>query len=139
MWHQPRSGVRDIRRNKHQLLHRIASIQTPLIYNNVAETPLKTYQLSQLQFSKSGFEVSTVASLHGKTRWRRLIVTDLNLHSLNLRPSQLNIIRSQSYKILGSYIVKNGVLGENSQNFLRKFVRFFLTLKCFYGEVIHRK
>jgi len=24
--------------------------------------------------------------------------------------------------------------GGNSQNFLRKFVRFFLTLKCFYGK-----
>jgi len=29
--------------------------------------------------------------------------------------------------------------GGNSQNFLRKFVIFFLTLRCFYGVVIHRK
>jgi len=29
--------------------------------------------------------------------------------------------------------------GGNSQNFLRKFVRFFLTLRCFYRVVIHRK
>ncbi len=31
------------------------------------------------------------------------------------------------------------ILGGNSQNFLQKFVRFFLTLKCFYRVVIHRK
>jgi hypothetical protein len=30
-------------------------------------------------------------------------------------------------------------LGWNSQNFLPKFLRFFLTLKCYYGLVIHRK
>jgi len=30
------------------------------------------------------------------------------------------------------------ILGGNSQNFLRKFVRFFLTLKCLYGVVIHK-
>jgi len=29
--------------------------------------------------------------------------------------------------------------GGNSQNFLRKFVRFFLTLKYFYRVIIHRK
>ena len=29
--------------------------------------------------------------------------------------------------------------GGNSQNFLRKFVIFFVTLSCFYGVVIHRK
>ncbi len=27
--------------------------------------------------------------------------------------------------------------GGNSQNFLSKFVRFFVTLRCFYGVVIH--
>ncbi len=31
------------------------------------------------------------------------------------------------------------VRGGNSQNFLHKFVRFFLTLKCFYRVDIHRK
>jgi len=31
-------------------------------------------------------------------------------------------------------------LGGDSQNFLGKFVRFFfVTLRCFYGVVIHRK
>jgi len=30
-------------------------------------------------------------------------------------------------------------LGGNSQNFLSKFVRFFVTLRCFYKVVIHRK
>ena len=29
--------------------------------------------------------------------------------------------------------------GGNSQNFLRKFLRFFVTLRCFYRDVIHRK
>jgi len=29
--------------------------------------------------------------------------------------------------------------GGNSQNFLEKFVRFFVTFRCFYGVVIHRK
>jgi hypothetical protein len=29
--------------------------------------------------------------------------------------------------------------GGNSQSFFGKFVRFFLTLRCFYGVVIHRK
>jgi len=28
-----RSGIQDLERNKHQLLHRIASVKTPLIYN----------------------------------------------------------------------------------------------------------
>ncbi len=37
------------------------------------------------------------------------------------------------------YISLTGMLGGNSQNFLQKFVRFFLTFKCFYGLVIHRK
>jgi len=27
----------------------------------------------------------------------------------------------------------------NSQNFLGKFVRYFVTLRCFYTVVIHRK
>ncbi len=30
-------------------------------------------------------------------------------------------------------------MGGNSQNFLCKFVRFFLTLKCFYRVVINKK
>ncbi len=30
-------------------------------------------------------------------------------------------------------------LGGNSQNFFGKFVRFFITLKCFYRVFIHRK
>jgi len=30
-------------------------------------------------------------------------------------------------------------LGGNSQNFLGKFVRFFVALRCFYGVVILRK
>jgi len=29
--------------------------------------------------------------------------------------------------------------GGNSQNFLGKFVRFFVTLRCFYRVVIHKK
>ncbi len=29
-------------------------------------------------------------------------------------------------------------LGGNSQNVLHKFVRFFVTLRCFYTVVIHR-
>jgi len=31
------------------------------------------------------------------------------------------------------------IQGGNSQNFLGKFVKFFLTLRCFYGVVIHIK
>jgi len=38
--------------------------------------------------------------------------------------------RSQKYK---------ETLGGNSQKFLRKFLSFFLTLKCFYKVVINRK
>jgi len=30
-------------------------------------------------------------------------------------------------------------LGGNSQNFLGKFIRLFVTLRCFYRVVIHRK
>jgi len=41
--------------------------------------------------------------------------------------------------ILISVYLDVKTLGRNSQNFLRKFVRFFVTLKCFYGVVIHRK
>ncbi len=33
-----RPGVKDLERNKHQLLHRIASVKTPLIYNKVKFT-----------------------------------------------------------------------------------------------------
>jgi len=32
-----------------------------------------------------------------------------------------------------------GLLGGNSQNLLRKFVIFFVTLSCFYKVVIHWK
>jgi len=31
-----RSGILDLERNKHQLLHRIASVKTPPIYNNIS-------------------------------------------------------------------------------------------------------
>jgi len=31
-----RSGVLDLERNKHQLLHRIASVKTPLTYNKTS-------------------------------------------------------------------------------------------------------
>jgi hypothetical protein len=31
------------------------------------------------------------------------------------------------------------LLGGNSQNFLGKFVRFFVTFKCFYRVVINRE
>ncbi len=31
------------------------------------------------------------------------------------------------------------VQGRNSQNFLGKFVRFFVTLRCFYNANIHEK
>jgi len=32
---KPGSGTRDLKQNKHQLLHRIASILSTLIYNNI--------------------------------------------------------------------------------------------------------
>jgi len=35
--------------------------------------------------------------------------------------------------------IRNKDQDGNSQNFLGKFVRFFVTLRCFYGVVIHRK
>jgi hypothetical protein len=35
--------------------------------------------------------------------------------------------------------VNNEPLSGNSQNFLGKFERFFVTLRCFYREIIHRK
>ncbi len=34
---------------------------------------------------------------------------------------------------------KNSEQGQNSQNFLGRFIRFFITLRCFYRVVIHRK
>jgi hypothetical protein len=40
------------------------------------------------------------------------------------------------YKFLYNVVIH---MGGNSQNFSRKFVRFFLTLKCFYIVVTHRK
>jgi len=40
------------------------------------------------------------------------------------------------YIICASRIVDQD---QNSQNFLGKFIRFFITLRCFYGVVIHRK
>jgi hypothetical protein len=40
--------------------------------------PIETYELSQLQFSISGLELSAVASFDGNARWRRLIVTGLH-------------------------------------------------------------
>jgi len=36
-------------------------------------------------------------------------------------------------------IADQKIQGGNSQNFLGKFVRFFLTLTCFNGVVFHRK
>jgi len=38
-----------------------------------------------------------------------------------------------------SILVRLNVLCGNSQNFLSKFVRFFVTLRFFYGVVSHRK
>jgi len=35
--------------------------------------------------------------------------------------------------------INNKALGGNSQNFLSKFVIFFVTLRCSYGVAIHRK
>jgi len=46
---------------------------------------------------------------------------------------------------LGSLLNRSGTTkylryqGGNSQNFLRKFVRFFQTFRCFYKAIIHRK
>jgi len=34
---------------------------------------------------------------------------------------------------------RSNTLDGNSQNFLRKFVIFFVTLSCFYKAIIHRK
>jgi len=33
---KPRSGIRDLKQNKHQLLHRLASVWTTLIYNSLS-------------------------------------------------------------------------------------------------------
>ena len=30
---KPKCGIEDFRQNKHQLLHRVTSVKTPLIYN----------------------------------------------------------------------------------------------------------
>ncbi len=38
-----------------------------------------------------------------------------------------------------SRILRYNQLGRNSHNFLSKFVRFFVTFKCFYNKMIHRK
>jgi len=37
------------------------------------------------------------------------------------------------------YVAKNSAIKRYSQNFLGTFVRFFVSLRCFYGEVFHRK
>jgi len=34
---------------------------------------------------------------------------------------------------------ENKPLGRNSQNFLRQIHEIFVTLRCFYGVIIHRK
>jgi len=55
-----RSGVQDLKGNKHQLLHRIASVQTTLIYNNGTEAGLKylTYITFIMKDLISGFNYS---------------------------------------------------------------------------------
>jgi hypothetical protein len=47
--------------------------------------------------------------------------------------------RKNTYKKTFRTDNKNIFLGGNSQNILGKFVRFFVTLRCFYGVVIHRE
>ncbi len=46
----------------------------------------------------------------------------------------LNMVWEENIKF-NAFTLQSG----NSQNFLRKFVRFFVTLKCLYGVVIHIK
>jgi len=60
-------------------------------------------------------------------------------HSVHYDETGLDDERSFINLKLGEEMLKIKVPGGNSQNFLCKFVRFFLNLKCFYRVVIHRK
>jgi len=54
--------------------------------------------------------------------------------------SEIGIFSPLVTKIKRKLYFRNATkLGGNSQNFLGKFVRFFITLRRFYIEVIHRK
>jgi len=75
------------------------------------------------------------------------IVLGVRFHSLpktgQFRVVQLTwkilVLQCLTGKYSASKIFSPKAMGENSQNFLGKFVRFFVTLRYFYGVVIHIK
>jgi len=63
-----------------------------------------------------------------------------NCKSMFERPKYIDRQRSFDLRINFLHSKFFGkILGGNSQNFLGKFLRFFVTLRCFYWVVIHRK
>jgi hypothetical protein len=69
-----------------------------------------------------------------------LVMLNLEVHILCLFQRPILVRNSgEGRKDRSQENLKPEDRGGNSQNFLRKFVIFFLTLRCFYRVVIHRK
>ncbi len=67
---------------------------------------------------------------------RRLRWNEIVARIVNENFEFIVIINSNEFMLL---LLLLTLLGRNSQTFLGKLVRFFLTLRHFYGVVIHRK
>ncbi len=81
--------------------------------------------------------------------WMLNVLIVQNLKNVNIELNFLSIISLLTFCNVSNSIFYSNWLellhlyrnhkGGNSQNFLRKFVIFFLILKCFYVVVFHRK
>jgi len=67
----------------------------------------------------------------------RRICLKLQSHFRSCRDSNSHL--KLNFRLKSDFVPYLQNQGGNSQNFLPKFVRFFVTLRCFYGVVVHRK
>ena len=71
---KPRSGVKDLKQNKHQLLHRITSVKTPLLYKLSSQKRKKTVT-SSVSFCAFGIctckaaKIDTWAQFHQRSMY----------------------------------------------------------------------
>ncbi len=66
-------------------------------------------------------------------QWTRTMRSDLEKKEINTR------MRERETFFYSLCVETAASQGGNSQNFLHKFIIFFVTLRCFYRVVIYRK
>ena len=71
------------------------------------------------------------------------LIPDINIREKNKYKEKLKDSEVFILRYIGNFYKKircpKQSQGGNSQNFLDKFISFFVSLRCFYGVVIHRK